>query len=132
MCQIQQSDTLLGNVISVDAGDRWFVMRSRSGEELSVHVGGDTEQDGGTTDFDVLSNLDEVTRDAVLPPQGASVEGSYPALRLRRRARRGGGFAPGTQVDARRVEAYGSSSTDKFCSDEPRIQIGARNGPYHG
>lgn len=103
MVQMPQADNLLGEVISVDAPGHQFVIQCSSGDTFSVHVGGGAGQDGGTTDFDVLTNLDRVDRDGVLGAASATVED-----RIRRHVCAGvlisvEGLRSGNRVDARRV-----------------------------
>lgn len=99
----QRSDSLLGVVKSVAPQRREFVVRCRTGLEVTVHVGGNTDQDGGTTYFDVLTNLDEVNRDGVLP-----LPGGTPEERITRHVLEGAlisveGLRAGTRMEARRI-----------------------------
>lgn len=100
-----RSETVLGTVLSVDVPGRKFELQCRSGDRLWIHVGGDTEEDGGTTYFDVLSNLDEVSREGVLPPGAAGLDD-----RIKRHVSAGAliaveGLRAGGDVYARRVHA---------------------------
>jgi mannose/cellobiose epimerase-like protein (N-acyl-D-glucosamine 2-epimerase family) len=53
-----QALTLMGHVEDIDAGQRRFVVRCRSGDRFDIHV-------GATTNYQLLKNLDNLDRDRI-------------------------------------------------------------------